>query len=450
MIVAEKLGIPGVAVAATTFLPLVNVLGKQEKIPGVKVAEYRGTFSIDSESAIEDKLESGTFDQILEALTRNGNAMADSPAAGGADDLVLSGTFEEICESFRESNATDGLAIVPPTVQEVEEFLRYTDRAKKEEIAILRPGNLRATPAVIAANAIMAGCRPEHMPVLIAAVEAIADPNYNLEQIGTTGGVNPFLLINGPIIKELGIRFDTALVSRGPNPAIGRALGLIVRNVAKLRPAEQYMGTFGYILPFVLAEDEENSPWKPYHVDHGHSRNASTVTAGATQNWGFQAFPSGTEPEGHLKAICQDIVKRIVLPGPLQHRDGHMLTVLITPPVARALAVGGYSKEDVAKYFFENSRLSIRHIALHLKYGYSWGETQTIEGLIKMKMIPEAWGRLGPDDTVPILVYPSVINIAVCGDPSRNKTMALHAAYVKPVTREIRLPAKWNTLRKEA
>ena len=446
-IVAEKERIPAVAVAGTSFLPLVDLLGKQEGIPGVKVAEYRGTFSIDSESVIKEKLETGTLDQIVAALTKPANLVSTPAVASGAEDLVLSGTFEEINESFRARNATDELPIIPPTVQKVEEFLRYTDRSPDEEIAILRPGNLRATPAVIAANAVMAGCRPEHMPILIAAVEAIADKKYNLDQLGTTGGVNPFLLINGPIVKQLGIKFDIGLISRGPNPSIGRALGLIIRNVAKLRPAEQYMGTFGYIMPFVLAEDEETSPWEPYHVERGFKKNISTVTAGATQNWGFQAFPSGTDPEGHLKAICQDIVKRIVLWGPLMHKDAQMLTVLITPPVARALADGGYSKQDVQKYLFENSRVSISHIDLALKYGYAWGETQTIGGLITMKLgPPEEWRDLGPDDMVPILIYPGVINVAVCGDQSRNKTMALHAAYVKPVTREIKLPANWNEL----
>lgn len=450
-IVAEKEGIPAVAVAGTSFLPLVDLLGKQEGIPGVKVAEYRGTFSIDSESDIRKKLEEGTLDQIVAALTGPANSMSRSAAASGTEDVVLSGTFEEINESFRAQNATDELPIIPPTVRKVEEFLRYTDRSPDEEIAILRPGNLRATPAVIAANAVMAGCRPEHMPILIAAVEAIADKNYNLDQLGTTGGVNPFLLINGPIVKELGIKFDTGLVSRGPNPAIGRALGLIIRNVAKLRPAEQYMGTFGYIMPFVLAEDEEKSPWEPYHVEHGFRTNTSTVTAGATQNWGFQAFPSGTEPEGHLQAICQDIVKRIVLWGPLMHKDSQMLTVLITPSVARALADGGYTKQDVKKYLFENSRVSISHIDLALKYGYAWGESQTIGGLIKMKLgPPEEWRDLGPDEMVKILIYPEVVNIAVCGDPSRNKTMALHAAYVKPVTREIKLPANWDKLTRKS
>jgi hypothetical protein len=422
-------------------------LGKQEGVPDIRVAEYSGTFSIESESLMREKLEKSTFNEIVEGLTKPVSSLRGSLAATNREDGVFTGTFEEINESFRNQQLTDGLPVIPPTAGKVEEFLKYTDRLAHEEIAILQPGNLRATPSIIAANGVMAGCRPEHMPILIAAVEAIADQNYNLDQLGTTGGVNPYLLINGPIVKQLGIQFDIGLVSRGPNPAIGRALGLLIRNIAKFRPAEQYMGTFGYIMPFVLAEDEENSPWEPFHVEHGFKSNTSTVTAAATQNWGFQAFPSGTDPEGHLQAICQDIVKRINLWGPLMHKDSQMMTVLMTPPVAQLIARGGYSKQDVEKYFFENTRVSISHLDLALKHGYCCGETETIRGLIEKEMgIPEEWGDLGPDDTVPVLAFPGVINIAVCGDRTRNKTMALHAAYVKPVTKEIKLPANWKEL----
>jgi hypothetical protein len=130
------------------------------------------------------------------------------------------------------------------------------------------------------------------------------------------------------------------------------------------------------------------------------------------------------------------------------HRDSQMMTVLITPPVAEVLARGGYSKQDVEQYLFENSRISIGDIRLLLKYGYCCGETETIEGLIeKDSGIPKEWGGLRPEDTVSGLGYPGVISIVVCGDRNRNKTMALHASYLKPVTKEIKLPRKWDELR---
>jgi len=145
---------------------------------------------------------------------------------------VFRGTLEEVNEFFWNKGWTDGLPIVPPTIEKIEDFLKYTDRSPDEEIAILPQANLRATPRNVAINAIMAGCRPEYLPLLIAAVEAIGEPEFNLTGIGTTGCIVPWLLINGPIVKQLRIEQGVGLASRGPNPAIGRAFGLVVRNVA--------------------------------------------------------------------------------------------------------------------------------------------------------------------------------------------------------------------------
>ena len=442
--VAEEAGIPSVAIVATSFLDLVHQLGVAEGVPEQRYAEYPGTFSVESEGLIKERIEKKTFDQIVEALTKPaGKSRMDLDGTSNHEDIRFAGTLEEISESFRNNKLTDGLPIILPTADRVEKFLKYTDRSPDEQVAILPPGNLRATPSNIAANGVMAGCRPEHMPLLMAAVEAISDPHYNLVQLGTTGGINPFLLINGPIIQKLGLVYDIGLVSRGPNPSIGRALGLIIRNIANLRPAEQYMGTFGYIMPFVIAEDEERSPWEPFHVEQGFDRNTSTLTACGTMNWGFQGFPSGNDPEGHLKIICHEIVRNYDLYGPVNHGPLQMMTVLITPSVAEAIARGGYSKEAVNRYLFEHSRVSIGEISFVLKHGYALGGSETIRSLIeKGSGIPKEWGNLGPEDMVPVLAYPGVVRVVVCGDRTRNKVMALHAAYVRPTTKEIRAPRK--------
>jgi hypothetical protein len=216
----------------------------------------------------------------------------------------------------------------------------------------------------------------------------------------------------------------------------------MIRNIADFRPGDQYMGTFGYILPFVLAEDEERSPWEPFHVEHGFDRKTSTVTAGGTMNWGFQGFPCGTDPEGHLNIICREMVKNFDLYGPVNHGTLQMMTVLITPNVAEVIARGGYSKQDVAQYLFENAKITIGEVNFALQYGNAWGGPETIRGLIaKGAGVPREWGDLGPDETVPALAYPGVVHIVVCGDRTRNKVMALHAAYIRPSITAIKLPA---------
>lgn len=444
---AEKLGIPSVAIAATSFLSLVQLLGIEEGVPGQQYAEYPGTLSVEPEGVIRENLKKVTFEQIIQALTQPAEKRDRFIDPSGLQErVILKGSLREINDSFCANGLTDGLAIFPPTPERVDEFLRFTDRSPDETIAILPPGNLKATPRVIAANGVMAGCRPEHMPVLVAAVEAIADPYYNLEQIGTTGGLNQFLLINGPIAKQLGIKNDIGLASRGPNPVLGRAFGLLLRNIAGFRPGEQYMGTFGYFLPFVLGENEDDSPWEPYHVQHGFDRSASTVTAGGTFNWGGQTFPSGTDPEGLLKIICAEIVRNVVLMATCQFGPVQMMTVLITPSVAKAIAAAGYSKKDVLRYFFERSRVTIRELSFEVKYGWGTGAGVTLPQVVEEGWgMPKEWANLAPEETVPVMGYPETIHVVVCGDLTRNKAMTLHGVYNRPSTKEIRLPEGWDS-----
>lgn len=440
-----------VVVAATSFLPLVDLLSRAEGMPDLRVAEYPGTIAVDSEEVVRENISRKTFDEIVQALTEPARSSTEIPKKQRSKKIVLEGTFEQINAVFQENKWTDGLPIVPPTKEKVDEFLKFTTYAPDEEIAVLPVGNLRATASNIAANGVMAGCRPEHMPILIAAVEAMADPHYDLEQIGTTAGLNPFLIVNGPIVKQLGIAHDTGLVSRGPNPAIGRAIGLIVRNIADFRPGEQHMGTFGYIMPFVVAEDEEASPWKPFHVDKGFDKNASVVTVGGTFNWGFQAFPSGTDPKGFLDIICREIVKHINLNIVCLQGHLQMLTVLITPSVAQGIAGGGYSKQDAERYFFENSRVTMEEISFESRFGNAGGGFQTIRGLYELEWnTPKEWADLeGQDVSVPAIAFPGLIHIVVCGDRTRNKSMVLYTAYNRPASREVKLPPDWDKMMSE-
>ncbi len=285
------------------------------------------------------------------------------------------------------------------------------------------------------------------MPILVAAVEAIADPTYNLVHIGTTAALVPFLFIGGPIVKQLGIEYGIGAISRGPNPVLGRALGLILRNIAGFKPGETYMGTYGYIPPFVIAEDEDalyEMGWEPIRVRHGFDRNASTVTADATFNWGFQAFPSGWDPEGLLKCICDEIVRQSTPLMSLEFGPRLGMNVLINPSVAKIIARGGYSQEAVEDYLFKNSRIKRRELDFVLAHCDAGGVGRTVRGMIAEEYhgIPKEWADMEPDDTVPAMGHPGLIHVAVCGDSNRNKVMALYGCYVTRQTRQIKLPAR--------
>ena len=245
---AEKVGIPAVVVTTTGFTTIAKAAAKAEGMNALRIAEYPGAVGVHPEELVVENVTNVLFDRIVEALTRpvNGEAAQSSGSGRLPNEIIYEGTFDEVNDYFRTREWTDELPIVPPTIERVEAFLKHTDRSPAETIAVLPQANLAAVPWNIAANAVMAGCRPDCMPLLIAAVEAIADNAYNLNNIGSTWGVLPFLLINGPAIEKMGIESGGQLISKGGNPAIGRALGLIIKNIAGYKLGRNYMGTFGY------------------------------------------------------------------------------------------------------------------------------------------------------------------------------------------------------------
>jgi hypothetical protein len=281
------------------------------------------------------------------------------------------------------------------------------------------------------------------MPVLIAAVEAIADNNYNLNNIGSTWGVLPFLLVNGPAAAKLGIENGAQLVNKGGNPAIGRALGLIIRNIAGYKLSRNYMGTFGYPMNFVVAENEAECPWEPYHVEHGFDRSDSTVTACGTVTWGWPPAIYGTGEKSAAQAALEflslECTKKPCL-GRLVERGANgfrnMITFLIAPPVAKALAGAGYTKQMIRDYVYEHARVPYRELEFLIEYGHS--EAFKIPDMVERGLMPREY-LVKPDGLVRVLPDPDVINIVVCGDPDRNRLMVLWGGYVSPVTKKIEL-----------
>jgi hypothetical protein len=440
---AEKLGIPSVVVTTTGFTNIAKAVGRAEGITGLRVAEYPGAVGVHPEALVEKNVETVLFDRIVNELTqpRPGESEGALGSERRADDIVFEGTFDEINDYFRQQSWTDELPIVPPTRERVENFLRHTRRAPDDQIAVLPQANLAATPWNIAANAIMAGCRPEHMPVLIAAVEAIADDTYNLNNIGSTWGVLPFLLVNGPAAQKLGIENGAQLVNKGANPALGRALGLVIRNIAGYKLSRNYMGTFGYPMNFVVAENEASSPWESYHVEHGFDRNDSTVTACGTVTWGWPPAIYGTKDKSAgqtaLEMLSLEVTKkpclgRLVERGPNGFRN--MITFLIAPPVARALAQAGYDKQKIREYVYEHARVSYRELEFLIEFGHS--EAFKIPDMVARGLMPDEY-LVGPQDLVRVLPSPDVINIVVCGDSDRNRVMVLWGGYVSPATKKI-------------
>src|SRR5213596_3508928 len=183
---------------------------------------------------------------------------------------------------------TDGLPAVPPTADRFGAMLPGARLDPTQEIGFVAHRAVSITAEKVAINAVMAGCTPDFMPVVVAAVEGIADPKWSYHGPGTsTGGAAVLLIVNGPIARELDVNAGDNLFGPGwrSNLTIGRALRLVMRNVCGSRPGTLDRGTLGHPgkLSYVIAENEAESPWTPLHVERGFRPDQSTVTVMAAE-----------------------------------------------------------------------------------------------------------------------------------------------------------------------
>jgi hypothetical protein len=277
--------------------------------------------------------------------------------------LKVGGGYSAINRHYQDQGWTDGLPIVPPTEEDLRAFLRYTDRAPREVVAVLPPRQGEATVERIAINAVMAGCRPEYLPVIVAAVEALADPVFNLDSIqATTHPVAPLIIVNGPIAKELGINAGYNAFGQGfrANVTIGRAIRLLLMNVGGGLPGTGDRATQGSPAKIAscVAENEEASPWEPLHVEHGFPAEVSTVTAiGCEGPHNIQDHFSYTGL-GILKVIAGAMGQagsNNILAG------GHPLLAL-GPEHAATIARDGFSKRQVKEFLVEHARFPLARL----------------------------------------------------------------------------------------
>jgi hypothetical protein len=192
-------------------------------------------------------------------------------------------SLEDEQEAMFERGWTDGLPVVPPTEKRVLAMLEGTTRKPDDVVAVIPPDLVECTVEKIAINAVLAGCKPDYLPVVIAAVEAACTGEFNIHGLlATTMPAGPVLIVNGPIRKSLGMNSGINVFGQGnrANMSIGRALQLVIRNVGGGRPGDVDRATHGNPgkLSFCFPEDEEGSPWQPLSVDLGAEPGQNTVT----------------------------------------------------------------------------------------------------------------------------------------------------------------------------
>ena len=307
--------------------------------------------------------------------------MTDARIVDMADD------FDAVFDTAYDQGWTDGLPIIAPTPERVARMLAATDRKPDEVVACLPPARYDATVEKIAINAVMAGCRPEYLPVVIAAVEAAADPHFELYGINTTTNPTaPLIIINGPLRNTLDVNCSWSVLGPGKraNATIGRALSLIMINLAGRIPGEACKGTWKIPGAFTMCagEYEEESPWQPLHVDRGHAPDESTVTLLAPcSSFNMIDTESQTADELLTNLVCSMLGTGGNNFFPF-YGLGEM-GLMLCPGQARMLAAS-YTKEQVQQYLLEHLKLPVSYISpRRLRMMEAAGHGQVENGFVR-------------------------------------------------------------------
>ncbi|MBF8270612.1 MAG: hypothetical protein HW386_2321 [Gammaproteobacteria bacterium] len=405
---------------------------------------YRERISKERSRPVAEKM----FDTMLASLTKPITPEEARPKirSTGTENLkftadTIGAAIEDCHQMFLANQWSDGLPFIPPTPERVKWMLSGTNRAPGEELGPISPRNGMATIEKIAINAVMAGASPEYLPVIIAAVEGLADPDFDELHFATsTGSFNLVIAVSGPMADEIGMNSGLGLLSYGnrANSSIGRAVRLAMINFGHTWPAQNDMalvGRPGAHAFLTFAENQAQSPWPSYHEAQGFRPDDNTVTLTvtggySTGNTGANIYGGGAvalvPPESILKSIASDITN---VRGGVAADDstGNLLAgnekavrsnyrkyfIVFNPEVAQELQSRlGYTRESLQEYLFETASIPYELL--------SAGDIDNVKRAIDIGYIPTdrvARFRAGlqPGGTVPMLSRPGDVHIIVAG-----------------------------------
>jgi len=279
--------------------------------------------------------------------------------------------WEKAQDELAAAGRSDGLPLVPPTPERIERMLKPHGFRRDAVVAKLMPAFADATWRNIAENAVMAGCRPEYLPVIGAAIEALAVDEFNLLGIQTTtGSATPVVIVNGPVAGAIGM--NAAGNALGPgnraNATIGRAMRLVLQNVGGAIPGVGDMATLGQPgkYTFCFAENEAASPWPPLHVERGYAADISVVTVVGASGIVEIVDSSSASAEDliHTYANSMLIAGTISMSGFI---GGGEPLIIMPPEHAVFLSGAGYTKEQVKAAIFETVQYPLARLSPYVR-----------------------------------------------------------------------------------
>jgi hypothetical protein len=428
----EKLGKPGVAFTADNLLEQRRWLAEDSGISTLRILPLP-TEAIYSCENLPEKIRpivTSVFDTTIEALTSPLTEAEKNPEPVVRDygpTKIAGNSYSEVVENFQQYCADnrmgDGLPLILPTREAVDRMLTGTSRSPDEEIGRMATRNGMATIEKIAINTVMAGARPEYLPVIIAAVECLTDRSFNLYHLQNSAA-SPFALIwvNGPITQEIGMNSGLGYLGPGcrANSAIGRAISLCMINIGWrfVGGVSNLTGAPEGYCNLIFPENEKDSPWESFAVEHGYRPEDSTVTI--NECFSYNRFGPGTamspQPMSRLLNNLADIIANMRIGG----SNSRYCQMVLYPAFARQLAAAGYTKQSLKQWLCENSRIPWEKLSQEQK--------NTAKEAASAGRIPGLKSEdCKPGGSVPTFTNPKHMAILVAGDMG-GYTVLFHSA----------------------
>jgi hypothetical protein len=456
----EELGVPGVLAIARGFEDDANTAANVNGMPILRLVVIPGYVWGRQPRDAKKPLAEAHFDELVDALLRPLSIEEVKPTLKKTkleSIEVIAESQDTVTEKFNQvfldNRWGDGLPLVPPTTERVKWMLSGTKRSPNEVIGKVTPGNGLATIEKIAINAVMAGAKPEYLPVIIAAMEGLTDPDYDLlHPQSSIGNFTLAIMVTGPIANEIGMNSGIGYLGHGfrANSTIGRAVRLCLLNLGYVWPGITDMANVGRPSShtfYTFAENEDFNPWKPYHVGRGFKETDSCVSVSTVGGYGGYAISQimGRTPQEIMDSMVRTLSpqRRIFTlfkrgnANPAAHWTKHIITLY--PEAATGLKNLGFTQESLAKYLYDRTSIPFEEFRPDELHGMVERIKGSIEGgMLFADMIPPDriaifQDALKPGGKIPLLISPKDIHIFVAGAGTGIPGSIVWFSYIKAV-----------------
>ena len=469
---AERAGVPAVVNTCEGFKTQGQRIGALGGLPWEPVVIYPGhidTYDLETRARYISELVAPGNEEALTTQIEEGAAVPEPPETT----ISFKGTFDEVLNYYHlEKMWSDGLPIVPPTKEKVEEFLKYTDYPADAILTRPLPPSYReVTPWSVAVNGVLAGCRPEYMPALVGIAKCWAEPSWGMQDHGQTPGISSFTVINGPIADQLGMNYHHTYGRSGyqSNTSMGRFYSMYKRNLAEIRVEDfSDMGTHGLPDFSVMAENDElchSYGWKTLAEERGFKYGDNVVHSMSINNVLSAAAIEETTAEGLMwkivGQICEGQAASWRLMGNPIGSSFSWQVFIMTKVVADVFAKEGWDKEKICDYIYNNAKRTARYFETRYQrsgpagapgLGFfcdlikSGGKFET--RLASHEIRKEYCESEDPDRLVPMFAVRDRIMLILAGDEVRNRVACYQnngeGSYFTSM--KIELPKNWDAL----